>query len=402
MINDIRQNPTAEFIADIRQRYPVETELDTAYTRKMNKRSQGEYKKYSLDKTEKQLTQCLSGLFGSDVFITDLSRLAGGASQEQYSFSIKIKKNSSHLTEKKLVLRREPNESICAADRLREYQLMKAANKCLPVPKPYFVDREGEVFGRPALISEFANGVQKPSLSTGNVTGIGVNFPRSLREKLAPQFVKILASIHTIDLNANDFSAFTVPEIETTNGTELLINSLARVWNEDYIEQVPLLSVAELWLRRNKPPLDHVSVVHGDYRSGNFLFDEASAQITAILDWELGFMGDRHADLAWALFEPFGSRGENGEFLCCGLMERDEFIAAYEDASGLPVDPIRLKYYTVLNLWRAILLSLASGPRAANGAKTHQDIVLTWVAGVAYPLLETMRVILEEEISNGP
>jgi len=159
--------------------------------------------------------------------------------------------------------------------------------------------------------------------------------------------------------------------------------------------------VAEHWLRRNMPVLDHVSMVHGDYRSGNFLFDEERGEITAILDWELGYLGDRHADLAWVLFEPFGSRSENGEQLCCGLLERDAFITAYQQASGLSVDPFRLKYFTVLNLWKAILFSVGSGPRAANGGKTHQDIVLTSLAGIAYPLLESMRRILAEEYSHG-
>src|SRR3546814_15526068 len=64
-------------------------------------------------------------------------------------------------------------------------------------------------------------------------------------------------------------------------------------------EELPLVDVAARWLNANAPPLDHVSLVHGDFRAGNFLFDEESRRITAWLDWELAVLGDRHQDLTW-------------------------------------------------------------------------------------------------------
>lgn len=401
MIQDSRQQPSRAWIEQVRQRYPVEPALDRAFTRKMVSRSEGgNYRQYSLAQTGQQLEACIGQLFDGEVSIQGLRPLSGGASQEQYYFEVHQHCDGDRKVHR-LVLRREPNEAICAANRLREFQLMRSASAVAPVPFPHLVDEEGQVFGRPSMICEFASGVQKPSSGSGNVSGIGIYFSPELRARLAPQFIEHLAAIHTLDLSRATLHAFEQPALGGTNGTELLINSLARLWSEDRLEAVPLLSVAEHWLRRNMPVLDHVSMVHGDYRSGNFLFDEGRGEITAILDWELGYLGDRHADLAWVLFEPFGSRGEQGELLCCGLLEREAFIAAYERASGLSVDPFRLKYFTVLNLWKAIIFSLGSGPRAANGGKTHQDIVLTWLAGIAYPLLESMRRILSEEYSHG-
>ena len=38
-------------------------------------------------------------------------------------------------------------------------------------------------------------------------------------------------------------------------------------------------------------------MTHGDYRTGNYLFDEESGKITALLDWELARIGDFHEDL---------------------------------------------------------------------------------------------------------
>jgi hypothetical protein len=41
-------------------------------------------------------------------------------------------------------------------------------------------------------------------------------------------------------------------------------------------------------------------VVHGDFGPQNMLFDEATAEPTALLDWELAHIGDPAEDLAWA------------------------------------------------------------------------------------------------------
>ena len=66
------------------------------------------------------------------------------------------------------------------------------------------------------------------------------------------------------------------------------------------------------------PTVDRVSIVHGDYRAGNFLFSPTTLQISAILDWELAFLGDRHADLAYVIDPLFSEHGETGETLVRG------------------------------------------------------------------------------------
>ena len=71
------------------------------------------------------------------------------------------------------------------------------------------------------------------------------------------------------------------------------VNWWRRVWEEDRKEDDPLMEVTYNWLIRNAPKLDHVSIVHGDCRGGNFLFTEHDAKITAWLDWELAYLGDR-------------------------------------------------------------------------------------------------------------
>jgi aminoglycoside phosphotransferase (APT) family kinase protein len=171
------------------------------------------------------------------------------------------------------------------------------------------------------------------------------------------------------------------------------------VWEEDRPEEIPLVHVAVRWLIANAPPLDHVSVVHGDFRAGNFLFSEEQQNITAWLDWELAVLGDRHQDLTWATGAHFGHYAEDGRsFLASGLLPAQELLARYEKLSGLSVDPKRLKYYRVFNDFTSTVHMLATAWRVANHGKTHQDVVVAWLAMIGNVVLGKLRDTLEETL----
>lgn len=143
------------------------------------------------------------------------------------------------------------------------------------------------------------------------------------------------------------------------------------------------MDLAAEWLRANLPALDHISLVHGDYRSGNFLFDEETGRINAWLDWERAHLGDRHRDLAWTTQMSFGHYSEDGSrYLVCGLIPLDEFYDRYSAASGLSVDPARLDYYRILNCFQIIASVTATATRVARLGKSHQDVLLTRVKGM--------------------
>ena len=162
---------------------------------------------------------------------------------------------------------------------------------------------------------------------------------------------------------------------------------------------MPLIDVAYHWLIDNAPPLDHVSVVHGDLRAGNFLFDEERGKITAWLDWELAVLGDRHQDLSWATGAHFGHYAEdNKTFLACGLLPPEDLFERYEKASGLTIDPKRLAYFRVFNDFSTMVHMLATADRVARGSKTHQDVVVAWILMLGNVQAGKLRDTLEEVI----
>lgn len=289
----------------------------------------------------------------------------------------------------------EPSESISETSRLREFELIRAIQHIVPVPTPYWHDALGEHLPYPAIVYGFAPGVAKPTASTGGVSGVGTFFPPALREPIGHQFVDHLAHLHALDWRGLALESFDQPALGTQS-VAWEINHWARVWEEDAHEDVPLMRLALAWLRQNMPPVDHLSIVHGDYRTGNFLFTEHDNRISAVLDWEMAYLGDRHGDLARATNPMFGYRAEDQEtFLYGGFLSREAFFERYEQASGLPVNQDTLRYYDIFGAYKLVVICLATGFRAPRNGKTHQDVLVAWLVGIAYTFMENLRVKLE-------
>ena len=392
-----KNRPTPQWIAELRGRFPTEREIDRVLTRKMDRRAGPGYTPLPLERLVQGVESLLAAQNIGAFRVADARWLSGGASKLQMAFTLHWDRPGIGPSQTPMVLRMEPSESIVETSRLREFQLIRAFEGVVPVPPVYWCDSEGEYLPYPALIYGFASGVAKPSAAKSGVSGLGTHLPVDLRARLAPQFVDHLGRIHRFDYRGKALDAFDIPTVGTTQCAEWGLNCWERVWEEDGDEDVPLMRLAAAWLRDTMPVLDRPSVVHADYRVGNFLFTEHDARITAWLDWELGRIGDRHQDLAWTTSRAFGHLADDGKtFLTCGLMPEAEFLAGYERASGLSVNPRTVHWYKVYNDYMMATLTLATGYRVARGGKTHQDVLVTWLIGIGSMLLDEMRSLIEE------
>ena len=391
-----KDRPSTEWIEALRRRFPCEREIDRILTRKMTRRAGPGYTPLALSTLGKGVEALLEHELEDPFEIVDAKWLAGGASKLQMAFDLRWNRPDVGRTTTPLVLRMEPAESIVETSRLREFQLIKAFEGRIPVPPAFWLDAYGEYLPYPAIVYGFAPGVTKPSGTVSAVTGMGTNFGAALRPVLARQAIDHLAAIHNLDWRTADLGGFDVPGSDT-QAVEWQINWWERVWEEDSREDVPLMRLAAAWMRENMPAIDRVSVVHGDFRAGNFLFTEHDRRISAWLDWELGHLGDRHEDLAWQVMNVHTHFAEDGKTVLAGsFLPADQFFAAYEKASGLSVDPKLIQFYRILNAFKSVAIVLGTGFRAAHGGKTHQDVLLAWLLGIGYPLLEELREVLEE------
>ena len=391
-----KNRPTQDWIEQLRLRFPCESEIDRVLTRKLERRAGPPYVQLTLDALRQGTEALLHSQLKEPFTITEARWLSGGASKLQMAFTLHWNEPGIGPSVTPMVLRMEPSEAITETSRLREFQMIKAMQGVVPVPPTYWMDPYGEFLPYPAIVYGFAQGVTKPTLSSGGVSGVGTYMPPEIRPSLGEDFVQHLARIHSYDWRKADLSAYDVPN-SGVQAAEWNLNHWERVWEEDVNEDIPLMRLAMAWLRRNLPPADHISIIHGDYRVGNFLFTEPANRITAWLDWELAYLGDRHEDLTWAIKAPFGHLHEDGKtFLVGSLMPVEEFLSRYEKASGLSVNHKTLQYYDILNSYKCITITMATGCRAPRNGKTHQDVLVGWLAGISYPLLEELRTQLEK------
>lgn len=391
-----RDAPTLAFIEEVRRAHPTEPEIDRVLTRKMERRSGPSYKRPSTEDMAGWLDRFLADHLPGERFeVSDLHWFTGGVSKIQIGFTLTRWDGSTPRSDH-LVVRMDPSEGSNATSRAREYELLNLVRGTVPVPRTHFLDPEGRWFPEPALVYDFVPGVTKPRVTgTGKISGLGTNFG-SMRSTLAPQYLEQLAALHTMDLGGREFGALSVPAVGTTQSAEWALHHALRCWEEDRGEDSPLMEVAANWLVDHLPALDRVSVVHGDFRSGNFLFDEESGRINAWLDWERGLLGDRHRDLAWITLPTMGHLDAEGRYWVCGLVPLDELFDQYTAASGLTVDPARLRWYQVLCCFSIIVSTMASTYRIARLGKSHQDILLTRVEGLV-PVISRQLIALIRE-----
>ena len=403
---DPRQTPDAAFIEDLRARFPTEPAIDAVLTRKMAQRAGAPHRPVTLDELTGCLDRLLSARLDRAFVVRDARWMTGGSSKLQMAFTLdwhgRNGRAERHATP--MVLRMSPAESIVETSRRREFEMIRALSGLIPVPEVYWEDEDAAIFPYPALVFALAPGVAKPASDTSQqVTGLGINYGPALRPAVTHAFMAGLARLHTADVATLDLPSFDIPAVGSNAGILRQVAMWRRIWAEDRGEDEPLMQLCAHWLEDHAPVLDHASIIHGDCRSGNFLIDEADGQITAWLDWELTVIGDRHQDLTWATSLAYSHIAEDGKTLLVnGMLPLDAFYAAYEAATGLAIDPARIRYFRVYNAWVAAIVCIATAYRVAKGGKSHQDIVLTWLNGIGGMLLAQLRHALVEARAPSP
>ncbi|WP_145923686.1 MULTISPECIES: phosphotransferase family protein [Sphingopyxis] len=328
-----------------------------------------------------EIVEILSTFFAKErpgAAVSGVRRVGGGASKEQFFFTL-----SEGGEEEKFLLRMDPRSAITETDREREFILIGAMQGRVPVPEPVWIDNDAKHFPQSAAILRVVSGVTKPSDAGVKVSGLGTWLGPDLRAKIKDQFLDHLVEIHRYDFRANPLPGFEVPDADPKQAARWAYNYWRELWDVDEGEARPIMALASQWLADNMPDTADLVMLHGDYRTGNYLFDEESGEITALLDWELARIGDYHEDLGWVLMEIFGAFDPDGTFRASDLFEREEFIGEYERRSGRSVNRRTLHYYDVMSSWKCNVIVAANGLAAARSQHNHQDVLLTFLAAAA-------------------
>jgi aminoglycoside phosphotransferase (APT) family kinase protein len=274
----------------------------------------------------------------SDMAITNLFRIPGGASRETWMFDAAWTEDGQPRSAE-FVLRKDPPASLVESDRLVEYSFYDAFHgSSVPVPRMRWLESDPAHLGGEFFIMD-------------RITGCDSNTRRILepdyndsRDALARQMYEVLAAVHALDWTQTPIAKVTeAPAPDACWKHEL--DYWEGMIEANELSPQPIARAAIRWLRANPPPPPaRVSVVHGDYRVGNFLYTKSG--IEGVVDWEMAHLGDPIEDLAWSFMElwEFGGNGKKG-----GIISADDAIAAYEAAGGVHADRDALHWWDVFS-----------------------------------------------------
>ncbi len=244
------------------------------------------------------------------------------------------------------VLRRKPfGELLPSAHAVdREYRLISALHPLgFPVPRPHALCADQDVIGAIFYVMELAKG---RAYSNGALP----DFEPASRRQMYEQLVDTLADLHNIDPIAAGLGDFGKPG----NYFERQVARWTRQYRDSQTDDLPEMERLIEYLPMSLPEQSRISIVHGDYRIDNVLFEEG--RLTAVLDWELATLGDPVADFSYLAMQWMmpadGSAGLAGLDLArLGIPMLDEIVQRYSTRSGVPVAE-KLDWYFAYNLFR--------------------------------------------------
>lgn len=300
-----------------------------------------------------RLARYLERTEGVAVAVTDLRRLAGGASRETWAFTAMF---PDEPAPRRLVLRLDPGPTSVDSDRGHEFRVLQAAHACgVPVPAVHWLGEDPEALGARFFIMDHVAGETLARRLLRDA-----EYARA-RATMAADLGRILARIHAIDVDAHGLEFLAAP----APGQSPAAAELARyeqLYRGLAPEPHPAIELALRWLAARAPAAARLTLVHGDYRIGNVLFDAEG--VCAILDWELAHRGDPLEDLGWMMVKAwrFG-----GALPVGGVGERTDLFAAYEGAGGSPVDTEAVHFWEVFGNMKWAVICIAQARTFLDG-----------------------------------
>tara|TARA_R110002074_G_scaffold20978_3_gene65631 strand:- start:6517 stop:7548 length:1032 start_codon:yes stop_codon:yes gene_type:complete len=255
----------------------------------------------------------------------EVSKFQGGQSNPTF-----LLKTPAHS----YVLRRKPSgvllKSAHAVD--REYRVQKALyGSDVPVSRMHLLCEDDAVIGSVFYIMDHVPGRNFNEPSMPDLTPAD-------RGAVIDEMNRVLAALHEVDIDAVGLSDYG-PE---GNYFERQVARWSKQYRASETTQIPAMDALMAELVDARPADDgQRTLVHGDYRIDNMIFDATGTQCRAVLDWELSTIGHPFADLAAVIMQwqlPAGPEGRGMQGLdraALGLPSDQAFIARYCERRGL-------------------------------------------------------------------
>jgi aminoglycoside phosphotransferase (APT) family kinase protein len=303
--------------------------------------------------------------------------ISGGSQNEIYE----IRRDSLHCA-----MRIPPLAAPADRDNgiLREWRIIEALNGTeVPHTEAIGVCTDKSVLGRTFYLMGFVDG-WSPMQTMGQWPA-PFDTDVEARRGLAFQLVEGCALLSKVDWRAKGLADLGRPEGFHERQVERWTSFLVRIKKRE----LPGFEEAAAWLRARKPRDFIPGIMHGDYQFANVMFRHgAPARLAAIIDWEMGTVGDPKLDLAWVVNnwpeKVSDGEGGTGSYVDMrGMPPRSALLAHYSKVSGRQVDDI--DYYNVLAKWKLAIVLEQGFQRAGDDPKLQAfgPIILELMKGAA-------------------
>ena len=245
------------------------------------------------------------------------------------------------------VMRRKPFGKLLPSAHAvdREYRLLSGLHPLgFPVPQPLALCDDPDVIGAIFYVMELVHG--RPYAN-----GALPEFDSDTRRSMYEQMIDTLADLHVIDPETAELGDFGKPG----NYFERQVARWTRQYRDSQTDYIPEVERLIAFLPESLPEQSRTSIVHGDYRIDNVMYD-GDGTLTAVLDWELATLGDPLADFSYLAMQWMmpadGGAGLAGlDLTALGIPALDEIAERYSARSGVPVAD-QLDWYFAYNLFR--------------------------------------------------
>ncbi|MCU0728691.1 MAG: phosphotransferase family protein [Sphingopyxis sp.] len=246
------------------------------------------------------------------------------------------------------VLRRKPFgpllPSAHAVD--REYRVIAGLHPTgFPVARPYGLCTDDSVIGSMFYIMAMVEG---RTIWDGSMPGATPDDRRATYFAM----VDTLAALHSVDVDAAGLGEFGKPGNYFGRQVDRWTKQYKLAETETMAEMEQLIA----FLPATLPEQTRTSVVHGDYRIDNMIYDAAAPRVRAVLDWELSTLGDPLADftylaMAWVMENGGRSGVLDLDRAALGIPELDEVVERYCAATERDTVP-DMNWYLAYNFFR--------------------------------------------------
>ena len=128
----------------------------------------------------------------------------------------------------------------------------------------------------------------------------------------------------------------------------------------------PILELAFQYLRKHVPDSVAPTLLHGDFRNGNIMFDPEFG-VAAVLDWELAHIGDPAEDMGWICTNSW--RFGRPDRPVGGFGDYADLLAGYAEAGGRPIELSRVRFWQMLGSLRWGIMCLTMYLSWRDGAE---------------------------------